>query len=107
MAHSIPAASVKKIVIACEAGMGSSLMAANKLKQMLKKAGFQDIQVTHSPVRALTEDAQIVLSHEGLSGMARSKAPWAVCFAFKNFMNIPAYDKIINALKAGEDIVED
>lgn len=107
MAHSVPAAQVKKIVIACEAGMGSSLMAANKLKQMLKKAGFQNIEVAHSPVRAITEDAQIVLSHEGLAEMARAKAPWAVCFAFKNFMNIPAYEKIIEALKNNADIVED
>lgn len=30
MAKSVAAASVKKIIIACEAGMGSSLMAANK-----------------------------------------------------------------------------
>jgi len=104
MASSVPAADVKKIIIACEAGMGSSLMAANKLKKMLKKAGLKGIKVTHSPVRAIPEDVQIVLSHEGLADMTRTKAPWAVYFSFKNFANIPAFDKIVDTLKKGEDV---
>lgn len=37
MAKSVAAASVKKIIIACEAGMGSSLMAANKLKRTVEE----------------------------------------------------------------------
>ncbi len=104
MVQSVPANAVKKVIIACEAGMGSSLMAANKLKQMLKKAGFQNIQVQHSPVRSIPEDAQIVLSHEGLANMARAKAPWAVYFSFKNFANIPAFDTILQALQTGADV---
>jgi PTS system mannitol-specific IIC component len=106
MAKSVAAANVKKITIACEAGMGSSLMAANKLKQMLKKANL-DVKVTHSPVRSIPEDAQVVVCHEGLYKMASEKAAWAVCFSFKNFANIPAFDKIVNALKSGAEIVAD
>lgn len=106
MAQSVPAASVKKIIIACEAGMGSSLMAANKLKQMLKKANL-DVKVTHSPVRSIPEDAQVVLCHEGLYKMAHEKATWAVCFSFKNFADIPAFGKIVTALASGAEIVAD
>jgi len=106
MAQSVAAANVKSITIACEGGMGSSLMAANKLKQLLKKAGL-GLKVTHSPVRDIPQDSQIVLCHEGLVGMARQQAPWAVCFSFKNFANIPAFEKIINALKAGADVAAD
>jgi mannitol-specific phosphotransferase system IIBC component len=104
MARSVVAADVRKIVIACEAGMGSSLMAANKLKQMLKKAGL-DVSVAHCPVRSIPQDAQIVLCHEGLSAMAGAMAPWAVSFSFKHFIDIPAFDKIVSALKSGADIV--
>jgi len=107
MATSVPAADVKKIIIACEAGMGSSLMAANKLKRMLKKAGLNSIKVKHSPVRSIPKDAQIVFSHEGLADMTRAKAPWAVYFSFKNFANIPAFGKVVEALKNGEDVVNE
>lgn len=106
MAKSVAAANVKQIIIACEAGMGSSLMAANKLKQMLKKANL-DVKVAHSPVRSIPENAQIVICHEGLYKMAHDKATWAVCFSFKNFANIPAFDKIVNALKSGAEVVAD
>ncbi len=106
MAKSVAAANVKQIIIACEAGMGSSLMAANKLKQMLKKANL-DVKVAHSPVRSIPENAQIVICHEGLYKMAREKATWAVCFSFKNFANIPAFDKVVNALKSGAEVVAD
>ena len=105
MATSVPAADVKLMIIACEAGMGSSLMAANKLKRMLKKAGLKEIKVKHSAVRAIPKNAQVVFSHKGLSDMTRKKAPWAVCFAFDNFSNIPAFDKVVDALKKGEDVV--
>lgn len=104
MAKSVAAANVKKIIVACEAGMGSSLMVANKLKQMLKKANL-DVKVTHSPVSTIPQDAQIVVCHEGLFKMASEKATWAVCFSFKNFANIPAFDKIVNALKSGAEVV--
>jgi len=106
MAKSVAAASVKKIIIACEAGMGSSLMAANKLKQMLKKANL-DVKVAHSPVRSIPADAQVVICHEQLYKMASERATWAVCFSFKNFANIPAFDKVVNALQSGADVVAD
>ena len=46
------ASDVKLIVFACEAGMGSSLMGANQLKKMVKKAKL-DIAVVHRPVGQL------------------------------------------------------
>ena len=38
---SIPASEVKKIVLACEAGMGSSLMVKNGMIKKAKKAGLE------------------------------------------------------------------
>lgn len=107
MTKSVPAADVKKIIIACEAGMGSSLMVTNKLKKMLKQAKFNHIKVAHSPARSIPKDAQIVVVHKGLSKMVREKAPWAIVIPFDNFMNIPAFNKIIDALQNGADIQEE
>ena len=55
---SIPSSEVKKIVLACEAGMGSSLMVKNGLIKKLKKAGLE-INVEHSPVNQIPQDADV------------------------------------------------
>lgn len=103
MAKSIGAAEVKKMVVACEAGMGSSLMVTNQLKKKVKNANLQ-IQVAHTPARAIPQDAQIVFVHKGLAKLALEKAPWAVVIPFDNFMNIPAFDKVVAALQNNDDI---
>ncbi len=105
MASSVSAAEVKKIVFACEAGAGTSLIGANQLKKKLKAAGLQ-VEVKHSPLHALSEDAQVVVVHVGLAGQARSHAPWAVVLSFQTFVGNPVYDQIVEALREGRDIVE-
>lgn len=105
MAKSVAAADVKKIVIACEAGMGSSVMVTNQLKKKVKKANL-DVKVAHTPARSIPKDAQIVVVHKGLANMVREKAPWAVVLPFDNFMKIPAFDQIVTALQNNTDIEE-
>jgi len=100
MAKSVSAKDVKKIVFACEAGMGSSLIGANQLKKKLKKAEL-DVKVEHSPARSIPEDAQIVIAHEGLADVAREQAPWAVVISFTNFVGNPVYDQLVDALQKG------
>ena len=68
---SIPSSEVNKIVLACEAGMGSSLMVKNGLIKKLTKAGL-DINVEHSPVNLIPADADVVVAHQGLAGRARA-----------------------------------
>jgi mannitol-specific phosphotransferase system IIBC component len=103
MAKSIRGSEVKKIMIACEAGMGSSLMVTNKLKKKVKGAGL-DIKVAHTPVRAIPKDVQVVVVHKQLAKLAVEKAPWAVIIPFSDFQNIPVFDKIINAIQKDSTI---
>lgn len=105
MASRVQAAQVKKIVFACEAGMGSSLIGASLLRKLLKAAGL-DVRVEHTPVHSIPRDAQVVICHEGLAGQARAKAPWAVVMAFQTFINNPVYGRIVQTLKDGTDIEE-
>lgn len=105
MASSVPAAEVKKIVFACEAGAGSSLIGANQLKKKLKAAGL-DVKVTHSPVHSLPKDAQIIIAHTGLAKQAQAKAPWGVVISFQNFVGNPVYDQIVQAITDGTEIAE-
>ena len=94
---SIQASDVKQIILACEAGMGSSLMVVNALKKKLKKAGVTDVTLKHKPVRTLKDDVKLVIVHKGLSKLARKKAPSAVIVAFNHFLNDPVFDMLVTA----------
>ncbi len=100
---SISSNEVKKIVLACEAGMGSSLMVKNGLIKKLEKVGL-DIEVEHSPVNLIPADADVVIAHQGLSGRAREVAENSVVISFNMFMNDPAINKLVDDLSQGNDI---
>lgn len=105
MASSIPAASVDTIIFACEAGMGSSIMGVNALKKKLKQSKLT-VNVVHKAVRSVPSDAKVVVAHKGLADFARKQAPNAVVIAFSQFLNDPVFDRLVQALQAGDDIVE-
>ncbi|RME24789.1 MAG: PTS lactose transporter subunit IIB [Deltaproteobacteria bacterium] len=94
---------IKLIVFACEAGMGSSLMGANQLKKMVKKAKL-DIEVVHRPVGQLTDEADVVVVHKGLAAQAKSRVPGAVIVPFTMFMNDPAVKSLVKRLTDGEPV---
>lgn len=89
---------VTKVVIACDAGMGSSVMVASTMKKKLKK---YDVSVEHTPVNSIPADAQVVLCHAGLAERAKGIAPQAVVVPFQVFMGDPAFAKVENAIKEG------
>jgi len=105
MAASIPAAQVDTIIFACEAGIGSSIMGVNALKKKLKQANLS-VNVVHKPVRSVPADAKLVIAHKGLADFARKQAPNAVVLSFSQFLNDPVFDRLVQNLKAGADIVE-
>jgi len=91
--------SIKKIVFACDAGMGSSAMGATVLKKKLAAAGFGDISVVHSPVSSIPQDAQIVVTHKELKERAAHSNPNAQLVLITNFMAAPEYDQLVESLK--------
>ncbi len=90
--------SVKKIVFACDAGMGSSAMGATMLRNKLKDAGITGIEVIHHPVSEIPGDCQIVVTHHELSGRASQRAPQARIIPIRNFMGAPEYDALVTEL---------
>ncbi len=105
MAASIPAGQVDLIIVACEAGMGSSLMCVNALKKKLKAAQLE-VKVVHKPARAVPPDAKVVVVHKGLAETVRRHAPDAVVIAFNHFMNDPVFDGLVKELAAKGDVLE-
>lgn len=94
---SVKGSEVKSVIIACEAGMGSSVLLTSQLTQRLGKYG---VAVTHAPVNRLTDDtADVVLCHSGLSGRAKQAAPNTVVLPFNMFMGDPAFDRLEGAIR--------
>jgi PTS system mannitol-specific IIB component len=92
---------IKKLTVACDAGMGSSVMLTSNMKKRLGKYG---VEVTHSAVADIPKDAQVVLCHKGLAARAKATAPDAVVIPFQVFMGDPAFAKLEKAIKDGGTI---
>lgn len=90
---------VKKIIFACDAGMGSSAMGASIMRNKVKKAGIEGVDVTNTSIANLPNDADLVITHKDLTDRAVAKLPNAQHVSVENFMNSPKYDEIINNLK--------
>jgi len=94
---------VKRIIFACDAGMGSSAMGASILRKKVKDAGL-DISVTNSAINNLKdEEGLLVITQEELTTRAKQKTPQAVQVSVSNFLNSPKYDEIINNLKKNKE----
>lgn len=88
---------VRLIVVACDAGMGSSAMGATVLRGKVKAAGL-DIEVTNQAINDLS-DADIVITQDELTDRARKKLPGAQHFSIENFMDASFYDDLVARLK--------
>ncbi|MDR1852663.1 MAG: PTS mannitol transporter subunit IICBA [Propionibacteriaceae bacterium] len=90
---------VRRIVFACDAGMGSSAMGATMLRKKLAGAGRADVEVLHSAVGEIPEDADIIVTHEELAERARKARPGVRVVAITNFMAAPEYDQLAKELQ--------
>ncbi len=90
---------VKKIVFACDAGMGSSAMGATKLRKKLKNAGIEGIEVIHHPVSEIPADADVIVTHNQLKERAEKANPNAHLVTIHDFLNAPEYETLIEQLK--------
>ena len=97
--EAVSSAQVKKIVFACDAGMGSSAMGATKLRKKLKEAGITDIDVIHSSVSEVPQDTDIIICHRELGERARNANSKARLVLITDFLSAPEYGELVNSLK--------
>jgi PTS system mannitol-specific IIC component len=90
---------IHHIVFACDAGMGSSAMGASVLRNKIKKAGFTDVDVKNVAIANLTDDVDLIVTHQDLTPRARTMSPSAQHVSVDNFMGAPQYDEIVEKLK--------
>ena len=97
----VSAKEVTKLMVACDAGMGSSVMLASQLRTRLKPYG---VAVEHVPVNDLPADTRLVLTHADLADRARSTVPHAVVIPFRMFLGDPVFDEVERAFKEGGEL---
>jgi len=90
---------VKKIVVACDAGMGSSAMGATTLRKKVDKAGLK-IEVINTSIEDIPSDADIVITHESLGERAKAKCARAELITIDQFVGNPIYDQLVERLKS-------
>lgn len=92
---------VKKIIFACDAGMGSSAMGATKFRKRIE--GIRpDIKVTNTSVDNIPSDCDIAVVQATLVERAKKSAPQAQIITIGNFLSDPNLDTLYHQLSVEE-----
>ena len=89
---------VKKIVVACDAGMGSSAMSAAALKKKVKAADLP-VEVINTAISKIPDDTDLVITHKELTGTAKAAQPNKQHLSITNYLQAPEYDELVERLK--------
>lgn len=103
-AKGLPVISAKKIVFACDAGMGSSAMGATKFRNRIKTIR-PDLIVTNTSVDNIPADCDIAVVQTILAERAEHSAPQAKLITISNFLTDPALDELYFQLSTGDPLL--
>ena len=93
---------VRKVVCACDAGLGSSAMGATKFRNRIK-AQRPDLTVINTSVDTIPADCDIAVVQITLVERARKSVPQAQIVTLHNFLADPALDALYEQLTAKPD----
>ncbi|WP_156293453.1 PTS mannitol transporter subunit IICBA [Serratia oryzae] len=97
---------VRKIIVACDAGMGSSAMGAGVLRKKVADAGLKQISVTNCAINSLPDDVDLVITHRDLTERAMRHAPQAQHISLTNFLDSQLYNDLTARLVAANKTSE-
>lgn len=90
---------IEKVVFACDAGMGSSVMGASMLKNQFNKLGL-DLAVDHVSLNDLTEDIDVIVTSVNLYERALKQAPEGVpVIKIENFLDGAEQKRIAQTIR--------
>ncbi|MGF6560282.1 PTS mannitol transporter subunit IICBA [Erwinia aphidicola] len=93
---------VRKIIVACDAGMGSSAMGAGVLRKKVNDAGLTAVSVTNMAINSLPGDVDLVITHRDLTERAMRQAPHAQHISLTNFLDSGLYTDLTARLVEAE-----
>lgn len=94
---------IKKIIFACDAGMGSSAMGATKFRNRLKNVR-PEIIVKNTSVDNIPSDCDVAVVQTTLADRARKSAPQAKLITIGNFLADASLDSLYEQLAMGKDV---
>lgn len=89
---------VRKIIVACDAGMGSSAMGAGVLRKKVQDAGLSHVAVTNTAINNLPDDVDLVITHRDLTERAMRQVPHAQHISLTNFLDSGLYTDLVARL---------
>lgn len=92
--------SVRKIIVACDAGMGSSAIGSGILRKKLKENNVNSINVTNSAINNIPDNVDLVITHKDLTKRAMLYAPNAQHVSINNFLDHEFYSDLTYRLKS-------
>ena len=90
---------INKIVVACDAGMGSSAMGATILKKLATEKGIENITIVNSAISNLDDSADIIITQKSLAALAKEKMPNKIHLSINNFMDKNFYNEVLDKIK--------
>ncbi|EMM2471693.1 PTS mannitol transporter subunit IICBA [Raoultella ornithinolytica] len=93
---------VRKIIVACDAGMGSSAMGAGVLRKKVQDAGLGNTSVTNCAINNLPPDVDLVITHRDLTERAMRQVPQAQHISLTNFLDSGLYTSLTERLVAAQ-----
>ena len=90
---------INKIVVACDAGMGSSAMGATILKKLATEKGIENITIVNSAISNLDDSADIIITQKSLTALAKEKMPNKIHLSINNFMDKNFYNEVLDKIK--------
>jgi len=94
---------IRSVVVACDAGMGSSAMGASILATKVRKA-MLDVTVTNSKIEEIPKGVDLIVTHTNLMDRTRRQHDdGSVRFmAITNFVEASQFDAIVDVLRTAD-----
>lgn len=89
----------KKILFACEAGMGSSAMGAGIVRKMVKEEGINGVLVMNYAIKDLPPNSEVIICQNIFRDLIKEKFPNAYVYTIEQFLKKSDYEEFINNLK--------
>ena len=97
---------VRKVIFACDAGMGSSALGATRFRRRLRDAGI-GIAVGNSAADRIPSDADVVVCQSVLAERIAAAAKNAELIVIDNFLSDPGLDALFVRLEGAEPTAAD
>lgn len=92
-------AKAKKVMFACEAGMGSSAMGAGMIKKMINNLGVKGVEVANWAIKDLPNDIDIIVTQKTFVDYLSKKYKNNYVYGVNQYLKKDEYKELIDTFK--------